>query len=55
MSEFAKKNIIYSVIRSAPLIILFISVLNEFDLNYLEIFSLNLGLTNGKGPGGVLF
>ena len=41
MSEFAKKNIIYSVIRSAPLIILFISVLNEFDLNYLEIFSFN--------------
>ena len=25
----------------APVIILFISVLNEFDLNYLEIFSLN--------------
>ena len=41
MSEFAKKNIINNLIRLAPLIILFISVLNEFDLNYLEIFSLN--------------
>ena len=41
MSEFAKKNIITSLIRLAPLIVLFISVLNEFDLNYLEIFSLN--------------
>ena len=37
----AKKNIIKNLIRLAPLIILFISVLNEFDLNYLEIFSLN--------------
>ena len=41
MSEFARKNIINNLIRLAPLIILFISVLNEFDLNYLEIFSLN--------------
>ena len=41
MSEFAKGNIINSLIRFAPLIILFISVLNEFDLNYLKIFSLN--------------
>ena len=41
MSEFAKRNIIKNLIRWAPLIILFISVLNEFDLNYLEIFSLN--------------
>ena len=41
MSEFARKNIINNLIRWAPLIILFISVLNEFDLNYLEIFSLN--------------
>ena len=38
MSEFAKGNIINSLIRFAPLIILFISVLNEFDLNYLKIF-----------------
>ena len=41
MSEFARRNIINNLIRLAPLIILFISVLNEFDLNYLEIFSLN--------------
>ena len=41
MSEFARRIIIYNLIRLAPLIILFISVLNEFDLNYLEIFSLN--------------
>ena len=41
MSEFAKGNIINNLIRLAPLIILFISVLNEFDLNYLKIFSLN--------------
>ena len=41
MSEFSKGNIINNLIRLSPLIILFISVLNEFDLNYLEIFSLN--------------
>ena len=41
MSEFTKGNIINSIIRLAPLIVLFIAVLNEFDLNYLEIFSLN--------------
>ena len=41
MSEFARGNIINKTIRLAPIIILFISVLNEFDLNYLEIFSLN--------------
>ena len=41
MSEFARGNIINNLTRLAPLIILFTSVLNEFDLNYLEIFSLN--------------
>ena len=41
MSEFARGNIINKIIRLAPLIILFIAVLNESDLNYLEIFSLN--------------
>ena len=41
MSEFTKGNIINKLIRLAPLIILFISVLSEFDLNYLKIFSLN--------------
>jgi len=41
MSEFAKGNIISNFIRLAPLILLFLSVFNEIDLNYLEIFSLN--------------
>ena len=41
MSEFTRRNIINNLIRLAPLIILFISVLNEIDLNYLEYFSLN--------------
>jgi len=41
MSEFSKENIIKNLIRSVPLILLFISVFNEIDLNYLEIFSLN--------------
>ena len=41
MSGFKKGNIINNFLRLAPLIILFISVLNEFDLNYLKIFSLN--------------
>ena len=40
-NDFAKGNIINNFIRLAPLILLFISVFNEFDLNYLEIFSLN--------------
>ncbi len=41
MTDFARGNLINSLIKLAPVIILFISVLNEFDLNYLEIFSLN--------------
>ena len=41
MSEFTKGNIINNTVRQIPLIILFISVFNEFDMNYLEIFSLN--------------
>ena len=41
MSGFKKGNIINNVLRLAPLIILFISVLNEIDLNYLKFFSLN--------------
>ena len=41
MSEFKRSSIINNLLRLAPLIILFISVLNEIDLNYLEIFSLN--------------
>ena len=41
MTDFARGNLINSLIKLVPVIILFISVLNEFDLNYLEIFSLN--------------
>ncbi len=41
MSEFTKSNLLNNLLKLAPLIILFISVLNEIDLNYLDIFSLN--------------
>ena len=41
MSGFKKSNILNNFLKLAPLLILFISVLNEFDLNYLKIFSLN--------------
>jgi len=41
MTEFSKGNVIHTLIRLAPLILLFVSVFNEIDLNYLEIFSLN--------------
>ena len=41
MSEFKKGSIIDNLLRLGPLIILYISVLNEIDLNYLKIFSLN--------------
>ena len=41
MSEFSKGNVIHSLIRLAPLILFFLSVFNEIDLNYLEILSLN--------------
>ena len=41
MSEFQKRNIISKLLRLAPLLILFISVLNEIDLNYIKFFSFN--------------
>ena len=41
MSEFKKGSIINNLLRLGPLILLYISVLNEIDLNYLKIFSLN--------------
>ena len=41
MTEFKKKNIINNLLRLAPLIILFIAVLNEINLNYIKVFSLN--------------
>ena len=43
MIKFEKKNYLYKIYTWLPIIILFISVLNEFDLNYLNIdyFSFN--------------
>ena len=41
MSEFSQRNAIHNLVRLAPLILLLVSVFNEIDLNYLEIFSLN--------------
>ena len=42
-NEFSKVKIFGSLLRNVPLLLLFISVLNEFDFNYLEItfFSFN--------------
>ena len=40
-SEFKRGTTVYILLKSAPLVVLFISVLNEIDLNYLEVFSLN--------------
>ena len=41
MSEFQKRNIINKLLRLGPIIILFIAVLNEINLNYIKVFSLN--------------
>ena len=43
MVEFSKITIANRLLRSAPILLLFISVLNEFDFNYLELkyFSFN--------------
>ena len=43
MIRFEKKNYIYKIYTWLPIIILYVSVLNEFDLNYLNIdyFSFN--------------
>ena len=43
MIKFKKKNYFYRIYTWLPIIILYISVLNEFDLNYLNIeyFSFN--------------
>ena len=43
MGEFSKITITNKLLRSAPILLLFISVLNEFDFNYLELkyFSFN--------------
>ena len=43
MVEFTKTTIRNRLLRYAPILLLFISVLNEFDFNYLELkfFSFN--------------
>ena len=43
MVEFSKTTITNRLLRYAPILLLFISVLNEFDFNYLELkyFSFN--------------
>ena len=43
MVEFSKITIANRLLRSAPILLLFVSVLNEFDFNYLELkyFSFN--------------
>ena len=42
-NEFSKAKILSSLLRNVPLLLLLISVLNEFDFNYLELtfFSFN--------------
>ena len=43
MIKFQKKNLLYKIYTWLPILVLFISVFNEFDLNYLNIdyFSFN--------------
>ena len=43
MIRFQKKNLLYKIYIWLPILVLFISVFNEFDLNYLNIdyFSFN--------------
>jgi len=41
MSGFQKGSVINNLLRSGPLLVLFISVLNEIDLNYIKIFAFN--------------
>ena len=43
MTSFSKKSFLDILLRNAPIILLYISVLNEFDFNYLKVdfFSFN--------------
>ena len=43
MIKFEKNNLLYKIYTWLPIIVLYVSVLNEFDLNYLNIdyFSFN--------------
>ena len=54
MVEFSKITISNKLLRYAPILLLFISVLNEFDFNYLELkyFSFNLSIDNWMGVKG---
>ena len=36
-----KKNLIYNFLKLAPLVLLYISVLNDFDFNFIKYFSFN--------------
>ena len=47
MIQFTKKSLPKKILDNLPLILLFVSVLNEFDLNYLRIeyFSFNFVFT----------
>ena len=46
MIKFEKKNYLYKIYSWLPLVFLYVSVLNEFDFNYLDIefFSFNFPL-----------
>ena len=41
MMDFSKSSVLLNIIRAAPLILLIISVLNEFNLNYAGFISIN--------------
>ena len=43
MNKISKKSVIERILSNAPIILLFVSVLNEFDFNYLssKYFSFN--------------
>ena len=37
MISFKKKNFLYKIYTWLPVLLLYVSVLNEFDLNYINI------------------
>ena len=41
MTKLKKSKIVNNLLRLSPLFLLFISVLNEIDLNFVELFSFN--------------
>ena len=48
MEQFAKNTIFKSLLKYAPITLLFISVLNEFDFNYLELKYFSFNFPNTK-------